>query len=212
MASPGYFSVQMKCFEIAGTFLNPRTHIFESLIFGIKLVCLIFTIFCHSIFFYFNMHDVPEMGKGFGMVVTLTNQFLYVLILMSRRDQLLKITKDIEALTTRNSEMHDTTLKRFVIYEKINVWFVLAGCLLLIAGYGVPLLTTFFVAASGYGFNYQFPPQLAVPYEITSLPVYLASYAAFVYGTYSVVIFSVSPQTIFLKKPTKTLLSRYPLT
>lgn len=192
MTSPGYFSIEMKCFEISGLFLKLRAQKLESLFFGFKVLTIIFTILCHSVYVYFNMGNVAAMGKGIVMSVTLMIQLIYLFILIVKRDQLLRIKTGIEDLTIRYSETNEKSLQRFVVFERRIVKTCVTGVLLLVASYLVPLTNTLFVAASGYGFHFQFPPQVAIPFEISSLPVYFISYAVICIGTYAVVLFGVS--------------------
>lgn len=124
------------------------------------------------------------MLKGIEMTLIHLNLFAFVFIVIGKREQLLRIKNGIEALTTENSETNEKSLKKFAVYEKRVIGGCLIGVTVVFATYLVPIANFCIAAAFDHELNFELPPQLATPYEITSLPVYLVSYAAICIGTY----------------------------
>lgn len=198
MESSNYFSLQMTCFKNAGMFLDPRSQKIACLYLFFKFSCTFASILSHCLFFFRNTHDVAAMSEVAGYVILLSSLIINFAITLSKREEILKIKSAVEGLTTQNSETRDESLKRVKSLEKNVTTFILTLVMFyFVAVYFTTILKNTLNAALGYKFEYQFPTKVAFPYEVSSLPVYLATYVVVCYGMYSMLFFSVSISTSY---------------
>lgn len=191
-----YFSIQLKCFEWSGIFLNFKSQRLESLAFCIKLPCMFFTIVCHGLFCYRNLDDLFATTESFGMFIVLVNGLINFYILIRHRERILKIKKNIESLTVFNNEVNDKSLQRLQNFEKKSLLIILVLLVLFFIGsYSSSIMLSTFEASMGRDFNFDFPVKVSFPYEVDSIPIYLASYVVVFFGTFSVIFLGVSSES-----------------
>lgn len=174
-------------------FVDLKTQKIASCYLFFKFSCTFVSILSHCLFFYQNTDDVAAMSEVAGYAILLTSLIINFAITLTNRKEILKLRHDIEALTSENSEDNDETLLRVKGLERKVTTFILSLVMFYFCTvYFMTILKNIGIAAFGGEFKYEFSTKVAFPYEISSLPVFLAHYVVVCYGMYSMLFFSVS--------------------
>lgn len=192
MQSSNYFSLQMTCFKHAGMFVDLKTQKIACLYLFFKFSCTFVSILSHCLFFYQNTNDVAAMSEVAGYAILLSSLIINFAITLTKRKEILKLRSDIEALTTNSEEKDESLLKVKSLEKKATMFILFLVMFYFCAVYFTTILKNTAKAALGYGFALEFPTKVAFPYEINSLPLFLAHYVVVCYGMYSMLFFSVS--------------------
>lgn len=138
------------------------------------------------------IEDLTATATSFALLMVLVKGLINFYILISNRNTILKIKKNIEDLTTVNDEVSEKSLLRFQSLEKkVNLASVIIVVVLVIREYFAPIFVSTLTAAMGGDFAFNFPAKVLFPYEITSMSIYILSYAVIFTGTFSVIFIGV---------------------